>query len=97
VCGYALMLTAADVSEMPKICVEPQFRRLGIAQRLLDRLINSAISRGSAELNLEVRVSNTAARKFYEKNGFEFVGTRPLFYSNPYEDAAIMKKELLFF
>ena len=48
-----------------------------------------ARSRGSAFLTLEVRVSNAAARRLYERTGFAFQGVRPRFYDAPEEDAAI--------
>ena len=41
-------------------------------------------------LTLEVRVGNTAAIALYESLGFENLGRRPRFYSNPTEDAYIM-------
>ena len=41
---------------------------------------------------LEVRVSNTAALRLYEKFGFVSEGIRPGFYERPREDANIMWK-----
>jgi ribosomal-protein-alanine N-acetyltransferase len=41
---------------------------------------------------LDVRVSNTVARKLYEKYGFVFQGMRKNYYSNPEEDAIVMSK-----
>jgi ribosomal-protein-alanine N-acetyltransferase len=40
---------------------------------------------------LEVRVSNIAARKLYEKIGFVQVGQRKAYYQHPAEDALILK------
>jgi len=94
VCGYGLIITAGDVSELPKICVAPECRRRGMAEALLCWLEGQAHRRGSAELTLEVRESNSGARRLYEKFGFEFVGMRPRFYSQPTEDAVIMTKKL---
>ncbi|MBQ5323960.1 MAG: hypothetical protein J6J58_00770, partial [Oscillospiraceae bacterium] len=43
---------------------------------------------------LEVRESNNPAIKLYEKLGFEFLGARKNFYSNPKENALIYKLDL---
>ena len=45
-------------------------------------------------LLLEVRVSNMPAIALYNKLGFEQVGCRPKYYSNPREDALVLRKEL---
>ena len=49
-----------------------------------------AVDRGAHEATLEVRLSNLAARKLYEKYGFRPVGLRPRYYSDDGEDALIM-------
>ena len=41
-------------------------------------------------LTLEVRPSNTAAVKLYEGFGFEQVGERKNYYSNPTENAVLL-------
>ena len=46
-------------------------------------------------LLLEVRVSNAPAIRLYEKLGFVQVGRRPRYYTNPREDALILRKELI--
>jgi ribosomal-protein-alanine N-acetyltransferase len=52
--------------------------------------LDVAIDRGAHEATLEVRLSNLAARKLYEKYGFRPVGLRPRYYSDDHEDALIM-------
>ena len=47
------------------------------------------------EATLEVRLSNLAARRLYEKYGFRPVGLRPRYYSDDNEDALIMTTEPL--
>ena len=47
-------------------------------------------SRGARDATLEVRVSNVAARRLYEKFGFRPVGVRPRYYSDDGEDALVM-------
>ena len=57
---------------------------------LRDSLANDSIK----SFVLEVRESNTPAKTLYEKLGFELIGTRKNFYSNPKEAALIYKLDL---
>jgi ribosomal-protein-alanine N-acetyltransferase len=57
---------------------------------LLIALLDAAVQRGARDATLEVRVSNVAARRLYEKFGFRPVGVRPRYYSDDGEDALVM-------
>lgn len=94
VVGYAALLCAADEGNLVSIGVDEDFREMGIASTLLDILYEQAQGRGVASINLEVRKSNEAAIGLYEGEGFEAVGKRPGFYSNPKEDAVLYIKKL---
>lgn len=94
ICGYGGIISAGGISELPKICVAPEHRRMGAADMIMDALERLARTRGSDQLTLEVRVSNGAAIALYEKNGFARMGVRPNFYTCPNEDALIMTKEI---
>ena len=74
------------------VAVSEEFRRRKIAERLLDEAERGARERGCAFITLEVRASNAPAKALYIKHGFEQVGTRKNFYSDPREDAEIMTK-----
>ena len=78
---------------MMNIAVHPDFRRQGIAERLVDTLIRELRKLDSRCLTLEVRASNEPAKNLYEKLGFVQIGKRPNYYRNPKEDALIMRKE----
>jgi [ribosomal protein S18]-alanine N-acetyltransferase len=78
---------AEDEVEVLNISVAPEHRRAGVAKALLKPLIESV--RG--ELFLEVRVSNSAARKLYQALGFEEVNRRAKYYEDPCEDGIVMK------
>ena len=70
------------------VAVLPEYRRRGIAQRLISAQLENEMN----FITLEVRKSNTPAIRLYEKTGFENVGIRPHFYTSPDEDAVIMTK-----
>jgi len=78
--------------ELENIVVAPAFRRMGIGKQLLDTLLVQAQHRDSASIFLEVRESNTPARRLYEKLGFHENGRRKAYYSNPTEDAVLYSK-----
>jgi [ribosomal protein S18]-alanine N-acetyltransferase len=90
--GIWLMLDEAHVTTF---AVHPDFRRRSIGERLLLAMVDVAIANGAREATLEVRLSNVAARKLYEKYGFRPVGLRPRYYSDDNEDALIMTTEPL--
>ena len=58
-------------------------------------LLDLARSRRAREATLEVRLSNLAARRLYEKYGFRPAGIRRRYYSDNNEDAIIMWTERL--
>lgn len=93
VIGYVGSQTVMGESDMMNIAVHPDFRRRGVAGRLLEELLAALAKRGSKSLSLEVRASNEAARGLYESFGFQQVGLRKNYYRNPREDALILRKE----
>ena len=74
--------------------VAPDMRGRGIGRALLDAMLRDAESRGTAQLYLEVRESNQAARQLYATRGFEEVGRRKRYYRSPTEDALILRRTL---
>jgi ribosomal-protein-alanine N-acetyltransferase len=57
-------------------------------------MIDLGLSKEVSRIWLEVRVSGSTARRFYEKSGFVESGRRKNYYSNPPEDAVIMSLRL---
>ena len=92
--GYSVMWFAADEGELGDIAVVPERRGEGIGRRLLRESISVAASRGTRSLYLEVRESNDVARRLYEKVGFSVVGVRKQYYTEPVEDAIVMRLNL---
>ena len=93
VVGYVGSQTVIDQTDMMNIAVHPEYRRQGIAEKLIAALVDELKAKGSLGLMLEVRASNLPAVSLYEKLGFAQVGRRPNYYRNPKEDALILKKE----
>jgi ribosomal-protein-alanine N-acetyltransferase len=94
IAGYAVSWAVLEQGELGNVAVAPEFRRRGVAHRLLDAVIERSGQRGVRELFLEVRVSNTHARELYQTYGFREVGRRRSYYMEPVEDALVMRKDL---
>lgn len=93
VVGYVGSQAVLDEADMMNIAVLPEYRRLGIAERLVTSLCDRLTDNGVRSLTLEVRASNDPAKALYGKLGFVQAGRRPNYYSNPKEDALILRKE----
>ena len=91
--GYIGSQTCGDESDVMNVAVHPDFRRRGIAEALINDLVEQLNAIGSHCLTLEVRASNVPAISLYEKLGFTEVGRRKNYYRNPKEDALILRKE----
>ena len=93
VAGYVGSQTVMDEADVMNIAVSAEYRRMGIAQELVERLVSALSQRGVHSLTLEVRASNEPAKALYSKLDFQQVGRRPNYYRNPKEDALILRKE----
>ena len=93
VAGYIGSQTVIDETDMMNVAVHPDFRRQGIAEALVNTLVENLKKMGSRCLTLEVRASNAPAIALYGKLGFAEIGRRKNYYRNPREDALILRKE----
>jgi ribosomal-protein-alanine N-acetyltransferase len=93
--GYAGMWKVIDEAHVTNIAILPAYHRQGFGHILFTALINQAKDMGAVSMTLEVRESNTAARRFYENFGFKEEGVRGGYYSDTNEDALIMWKNPL--
>jgi len=92
--AYMVAWTVADEAHLGNVAVVPARRGEGLAQRLLDYLESAARGRAARMIVLEVRRSNTPARRLYEKNGYYPVMVRKRYYADNKEDALVMVKPL---
>ncbi|HET7027681.1 MAG TPA: ribosomal protein S18-alanine N-acetyltransferase [Candidatus Limnocylindrales bacterium] len=95
VVGFAGVWLMVDEAHITTFAVAPGWRRRRIGERMLIAVLDLAIGRRATDATLEVRLSNLAARRLYEKYGFRPVGLRPRYYSDDNEDALIMTTEPL--
>ncbi|WP_176736318.1 GNAT family N-acetyltransferase [Oligoflexus tunisiensis] len=92
--SLALGRTLGGETELFYIYVSPRARRRGLADELLTAFCEHALRDWSCErVMLEVRPSNLAAQRLYEKHGFEKMSVRKGYYQNG-EDALIYEKTL---
>lgn len=92
VAGYAIVSVAAGEAHVLNICVDPDYRRIGYGDRLLDEVLERARRAEVKEVFLEVRPSNVGALSLYEKKGFRKISRRRAYYQARHgrEDAAVL-------
>jgi ribosomal-protein-alanine N-acetyltransferase len=95
VVGFLYLHTVGDEAELDNLAVSPARRRLGIATGLLRTACEHISERPVSAMFLEVRRSNTAAFRLYQREGFSKSGVRTDYYTNPPEDAIRLEKKRL--
>lgn len=90
--GYAGFWNVSGEGDVTNVAVLPEYRRRGVGSSLVAEMIKTAEKLKLEILTLEVRKSNAAAQKLYEKFGFEILGERKRYYSDNGEDAYIMTR-----
>lgn len=88
--GMIVVWLLVDEAHVATIATHPEFRRKGIAKRLLSHALRHLISEGARSSFLEVRESNFAAQEMYRKFGYEETGRRRRYYKDNDEDAILM-------
>lgn len=88
--GYICANYLLDEGHVLNVTVHPDFRKKGIASRLVHYMIDLLRKEGCLTIFLEVRISNEAALAMYQKAGFRIISARKAYYTLPVEDAVIM-------
>jgi ribosomal-protein-alanine N-acetyltransferase len=78
--GFALMYFGEEHAHLSLLAVRPEYQRAGIGRHLVAWLVESGLAAGVAAIHLELRTSNRAARRFYERLGFSVACRVPGYY-----------------
>ena len=97
VIGYAGFWMVLDEAHITTISIHSSHRRKHIGEAILRKIIEDCWKNEVKYITLEVRVSNIAAIKLYEKYGFKSLSTRKAYYQDNKEDALIMWTENIFY
>ncbi len=89
--GYICIWIIGTDAHILNLAVHRNWRRMGIASSLLMEALKDMLFKRVEFIDLEVRASNMAAIRLYEKFGFKPVGIRKGYYEAPKEDAVIME------
>jgi ribosomal-protein-alanine N-acetyltransferase len=90
VVAYCAGWVIFDELHINNLAVQPAWRRRGVAGALLAFVLHDAAAEGASRATLEVRRSNEAARRLYERFGFGYAGVRKDYYREPVEDALVL-------
>ena len=93
VIGYLVFWLVEDEMHILNLAIAPTFRRERVARKLVLDALKRASLKGAKQAFLEVRVSNSAARKLYSNLGFVVTSVRREYYDKPVEDAVVMTLE----
>jgi ribosomal-protein-alanine N-acetyltransferase len=88
--GFIVARRVASDLEVLNFAVLPELRRRGVGAALLEAAMAWGASFAAEKIFLEVRVSNLAAIRFYERHGFKVTGRRQRYYTAPIEDALVL-------
>jgi ribosomal-protein-alanine N-acetyltransferase len=90
VVGYIVYWQIREDVQINNVAVHPDFRGRGAGETALRAVLDMVREAGATLVTLEVRLSNSAARNLYKKLGFQALGRRKDYYTNPDEDAEVL-------
>jgi ribosomal-protein-alanine acetyltransferase len=94
VAGFVIAREVAKEWDLENIAVAPESQGQGVGSALLRELLRGVGEGRGEKLILEVRESNSAARRLYERAGLRLYGRRKDYYQHPPEDALLFEKNL---
>lgn len=92
--GFLVCHVVLDEAHLVNLGVLKNQRRQGVGASLLKHLLDDLFAEAVMTVCLEVRQSNLAARRLYERLGFEEVALREGYYSDNGESAVLMRLNL---
>lgn len=93
VAGYCAAWFVRGEVHVNNLAVRPECRRQRLGRRLIEHVLAVAEAEGHPRATLEVRRSNHAARRLYEALGFRVAGVRQAYYTDPVEDALVLRRD----
>ena len=90
VIGFLCAWQVLDECTITNVSVKPSMQRQGIGEDIFIKLFEEMDKRYVQFYYLEVRASNQAAIRLYDKLGFARIGIRKAYYQHPEEDAIVM-------
>lgn len=91
--GFIGVWMILDEMHIMTLGTDPNYRGQKIAEQLLLAALDSSLRSGIRTVTLEVRLSNIAAQKLYEKYDFQHQGIRKNYYNDDGESALILWTE----
>lgn len=88
--GYIMYHVVQDEAVIINFAIDPDHWRRGLGNRLLSHTLKLVLDQNVNTIYLDVRRSNLAALRLYEKHDFSPLGVRKNYYSQPPEDAIVM-------
>lgn len=89
--GFIVAREGGQEWEIENVVIAKNSRRQGVGAKLVREILALALASGAADIFLEVRESNQAARRLYVACGFQMTGRRSKYYSDPAEDAVLFR------
>ena len=95
--GYLIARRIGKELEILSLGVDKSNRRLGVAEKMLSKLLKIEKKNKPERILLEVSIKNKIAIKFYKRSGFHICNVRKNYYSerNKSIDAYMMAKEII--
>ena len=90
----ASVVRQRPTTELSKIYVLPSAHGSGVAGDLLAAAVDAAREAGAAGMWLGTNQANVRAHRFYEKSGFERVGTRRFHVGGRWEDDYVFERRV---
>jgi [ribosomal protein S18]-alanine N-acetyltransferase len=90
IAGVMVIWLILDEAHIGTIAIDAEYRRKGLARRLLGEGLLISRTKGAVAAYLEVRRGNIGAQELYRQFGFTIEGVRPRYYQDNHEDALLL-------